>query len=208
MKKFWLALFLLTTILTARAYEALPSQQLCNEKTTWIKMESRRNWSQYADWSTQNIRALLDDAPASDAIKHQFLQVPDPIGNWFEDFYGFEAGKELQNLLRTHIQSGSEMFSALESDDKEAFQNAMTAWYENADQLATFLHDLNPFWEADTMRKMLNTLLELLEKQAAAHHAQNWDKEIDYSKRVTLHVQDFADQLAVGVINQFPEHFK
>lgn len=209
MKKIWtLLLIVLFPLLIARAYEPLPSQKLCNEKTTLVKMQSRHNWSEYANWSNQLIRATLDDAPSEAAIFNRLLTAQDAHGDWFKSFYGDDARNSIQNLLRTHSEHAHQVFAALGRDDKEAYQHAVTAWYENADQLATALHSLNPNWEADTMRKMLNTLLELLEKQASAHHAQNWDKEINLSDECAAHLQDFADQLAAGVINQFAEGFK
>lgn len=211
MKKYWIALIAVIFIvspLAAHAYESTSAQSLCNPKTAWLKMESRRLWAQHSHWTHDAIGAILEDSPNKEAVMARLLRNQVDIGNWFKDFYGNISGDHVADLLEEHVLIGSKVIEALGKDDKEAYQPAITAWYENSDELSRYLYSLNPDWNTETMRKLMDAHLELVEKQAAAHHAKNWDKVVSLTDKSEDHLLELADIFTKGVISQFPEKFQ
>ncbi|MCL1949495.1 MAG: hypothetical protein FWF59_07165 [Turicibacter sp.] len=211
MQKIWIAVaaaLLCLSPTVARAQDVTPAQQICNPKTTWVKLESRKLWAQHAAWTDQAIRAILDDTPAQGEIVDRLLRNQDDIGDLFKAFYGNDAGAEVARILRGHIQLAGEVLTALRNDDKAAYKEAMTKWYANGDEFARYLNSLNPYWDTDVVRKMMEMHLGIIEKQAEAHHSQQWDKEIHFSDKGDKHLEEMADFLAAGIINQFPGQFE
>lgn len=65
------------------------------------------------------------------------------IANAIKPFYGTDAGNDLIALLRVHILTAADILTAAKGKGGD-LETAIQAWYDNAHDIAVFLHELNP----------------------------------------------------------------
>jgi hypothetical protein len=80
-------------------------------------------------------------------------------------------------------------------------------WYENIDQIATFLSTANPNWSKVALKNMLDNHLALAKSKAVARLTGNYASDITANDKVRQEANMMSDTLADGIIKQFPTKF-
>jgi hypothetical protein len=169
----------------------------------------RKLWEDHITWTRLYIVSAAAGLPDKDLTAQRLLQNQADIGNAIKPFYGDAAGEKLTSLLRDHILIAAKLIDAAKRGDTNAFTNAKSDWYANADDIAEFLHEANPDnWPLDHMRAMMKSHLDLTLKEAAARLNGDYAGDISAYDEVHLEILDMADMLSTGIINQFPKTFK
>jgi hypothetical protein len=130
------------------------------------------------------------------------------IGNAIKPYYGGAAGDKLTSLLHTHIMEAVPVLTYAKTGDKARLMSALDAWHANARQIAAFLAGANPEnWPLDDMTSMMNEHLDLTTDEAVAHLERRWNADIAAYDKVRTEILMMADQLADGIVSQFPPKF-
>lgn len=168
----------------------------------------RKLWEDHVTWTRVFIIATLADLPEADAEQQRLLQNQQHIGDAIKPFYGDEAGRQLTSLLNDHILIAADLLAAAKSGDSTNFEEAHDRWYENADQIAAFLHGANPdHWPLADMQSMMKTHLDLTLEEASARLNEDWAGDIAAYDKVHDEILHMADMLSDGIIQQFPKQF-
>jgi hypothetical protein len=168
----------------------------------------RRLWVDHVTWTRLFIVSFVADLPDLQATTGRLLQNQVDIGNAVKPFYGKAAGNQLTDLLKQHILTAADLLGAAKDGDAKAFDEAKEDWYENARQIAAFLHDANPRnWPLADLRSMMRMHLDLTLQEAADQLGGNYAASVaDYDK-VETEILHMADMLSSGVVKQFPNRF-
>jgi hypothetical protein len=84
----------------------------------------------------------------------------------------------------------------------------MAAWQDNADQIGDFLGAANPdTWPAADMKAMMRHHLDLTTAEVVARLNGDWSGDVAAYDAVHAHILMLADQLADGIVAQFPDAF-
>jgi hypothetical protein len=151
---------------------------------------------------------LPDNLPDTDATAGRLLDNQVAIGNLFGQFYGGEAGDQLAALLRTHILLAAAIIADAKAGDTAQFNIDNAAWYANAEEIAAFLHSLNPNnWPQDAVEGLLEAHLDLTLDEASARLLGHYSDDITAYDRVHAQILTLADALSAGIIAQFPQKF-
>jgi hypothetical protein len=146
--------------------------------------------------------------PDTDETAGRLLANQTAIGNAFKPFYGDAAGEELTALLRIHILTAAELIDAVKSGIQADIEKAGDAWYANAEDIAAFLHSLNPDnWPVAAVESLLDAHLDLTAEEAVARIQGHYQADIDAYDRVHAQILQLADALSAGIIAQFPQEF-
>ena len=173
-----------------------------------FRNDMRKLWEDHITWTRLFIVSDIAQLPDEAATTQRLLQNQVDIGNAIKPFYGDAAGDQLTALLRVHILTAAELLAAVRAGDDDRIQAALAAWYTNADDIATFLHNANPrFWPLDEMRHMMREHLDLTLAEALDHFNGNYSEDVADYDRVHDHILGFADELSTGIIRQFPQRF-
>jgi hypothetical protein len=130
------------------------------------------------------------------------------IGNAFKPFYGDAAGDELTALLRTHILTAAALIDAVKSGVQADIDKASADWYANAEEIAAFLHSLNPDnWPLEAVDSLLDAHLDLTAEEAVARIQGRYQADIRAYDEVHAQILQLADALSAGIIAQFPQKF-
>lgn len=173
-----------------------------------FKQAVRKLWEDHVTWTRVYIIDALAGLPEADTAAQRLLQNQTDIGNAIKPFYGAEAGDQLTSLLKDHILIAADLLTAAKSGDTTGFQNAHARWYDNANQIAEFLHSANPDnWPLEDMKSMMKTHLDLTLEEAVARLNGDWTGDVAAYDKVHDEILHMADMLADGIIAQFPKNF-
>lgn len=173
-----------------------------------FRQANRKLWEDHVTWTRVFIIAALADLPEAEDAAGRLLQNQADIGDAIKPFYGEQAGDQLTSLLREHILIAADLLAAAKAGDADAFEQANARWYDNADQIAAFLHSANPEnWPLEEMQAMMKDHLDLTLQEASARLNQDWEGDVAAYDRIHQQILHMADMLAEGIVQQFPKQF-
>jgi hypothetical protein len=168
----------------------------------------RRLWVDHVTWTRLFIVSFVAELPDLSATTERLLQNQTDIGDAVKPFYGQEAGNELTELLNEHILTAADVLAAAKSGDTAAFEAANAAWYENAREIARFLHEANSRnWKLRDLRSMMREHLDLTLQEASAQLSGEYAASVALYDEVETEILHMADMLSDGIIAQFPRAF-
>ena len=145
--------------------------------------------------------------PDTNFAAQRLLKNQVDIGNAIKPFYGNEAGVKLTSLLKDHIMGAVDLLKAAKAGNTTGAAVAEKKWYENADQIATFLSSANPNWSKVALKSMLDNHLALTKSEAGARLTGNYAADITAYDKVRQEANMMSDALADGMVKQFPGKF-
>ncbi len=202
-------LFLLLPGLLAGNSSQRPSPDQPKMDAQAYRDSMRRLWEDHGTWTHLFIISTLDDLQYRDPTKNRLLENQHNIGEAIRPFHGDAAGEQLVGLLEKHVQITDEMLHTAKNADAASFEDSVTRWYANADQIAEFLQDTNPdHWPLKETKVLLREYLDLTLEVAVARWNSDFAADIAANDKVHDQAIAIADMLSEGIINQFPERFK
>lgn len=168
----------------------------------------RKLWEDHITWTRLAIVDLVSDASDTSQTIGRLLQNQVDIGNAIKPFYGEAAGAQLTELLTTHIAQAANIIVDAKAGDTNGVNENVTAWYENAYEIAAFLSAANPSnWPLETMQDLMKMHLDLTLKEATAQLTGDYALSVSTYEEVHVEILQMADVLSGGLIAQFPEMF-
>ena len=183
----------------------MPMQKSEEGKQAVFKMSMRKLWAEHVIWTRSYIVSTLAGGKDAAEIEFRLLRNQVEIGSAFAPYYGQEAGTKLAELLTQHILIAGEVVKAAKKPASAKFLDADKRWHANSDEIATFLSGANPNWSKDMLLTMFNDHLALTTKQATSRLNKQWAEDIAAFDEVYVQALAMANDLADGVIKQFPE---
>jgi hypothetical protein len=174
---------------------------------TTLRVAMRSLWAQHMEWTYATVVAFASDSPALQATMTRLLRNQADIGDAVAPYYGADAGKQLTDLLTTHIEEAVPVLTAAQSGDKRGLTTAVDAWYANSHEIADFLASANPSWEQADMRQMMKEHITQTIGYATDVLGGNYDSALDKYDQAEAHMIEMADMLTAGLVEQFPDRF-
>jgi hypothetical protein len=168
----------------------------------------RKLWEDHVTWTRLYIVSAAAGLPDNKATTDRLLQNQADIGNAVAPYYGNAAGNRLGALLRTHILTAAELVTAAKAGDNAKMADAKKRWFDNANDIAVFLHKANPKkWPLATLQSAMNTHLnQTIDEATHRLHGDYAADARDYDAIVN-HILAMADILSNGIESQFPSKF-
>jgi hypothetical protein len=179
------------------------------QKELTLRDDMRKLWEDHVTWTRVAIISLTTDSPDTSASVGRLLQNQVDIGDAIKPFYGEAAGNELTRLLRDHILIAADLIAAARAGDAAGVAEHQARWKANADDIAAFLHAANPRnWKFDEMQEMLYEHLSLTTTEVVSRLQGNWDADVAAYDQIHVQALEMADQLSLGIVDQFHKRFK
>jgi hypothetical protein len=176
-------------------------------KATKLVLALRDLWVDHTGWTRNYIISFVAGLADTNLVAQRLLKNQEDIGNAIKPFYGSEAGNKLTSLLKDHIMGAMDLLKAAKTGNKTGATAAEKKWYENADQIATFLSTANPNWSKIALKNMLDNHLALTKSEAVARLTGNYAADITAYDKVRQEANMMSDILADGIVKQFPTKF-
>jgi hypothetical protein len=200
---------------TTSSYSSNPNQMSSSptaslgstNKATKLVLALRDLWVDHTGWTRNYIISFVAGLPDTNLVAQRLLRNQEDIGNAIKPFHGSEAGNKLTSLLKDHILGAVDLLKAAKAGNTTGAAAAEKKWYENADQIATFLNTANPNWSKVALKNMLDNHLALTKSEAVARLTGNYAADITAYDKVRQEANMMSDTLADGIVKQFPTKF-
>lgn len=191
----------------ASAAEAIlvEAPMAAENKRSAFRKSMRKLWGEHAIWTRAYIVAAAAGAPDTAAAASRLLRNQGEIGAAFVPYYGEEIGAKLGQLIKEHVLIAADIVAALRKGDGDKHRAADVLWHENAAELAALLNAANPGFSKEAYGGMFRRHLELTSRQMTARLGKKWEEDIAAFDEAYSEILMMADDLADGVIKQFPE---
>lgn len=196
------------SVLFAETMRAETGTAIYFELAVDLKQAMRKLWEDHITYTRNYIISAIAELEDVDAVARRLLKNQDDTGDAIKPYYGEDAGKKLALLLRDHILIATEVVKAAKSGNNDGLAKANKKWYMNADEIADFLSGANPNWSKGDLTAMLYAHLDLTTGEVVSRLKKNWAEDIDYYDKGHIHMLMFADELAKGIVMQFPDKFR
>ncbi len=168
----------------------------------------RKLWEDHVTWTRLYIVSAAAGLPDTNLTAQRLLDNQRDIGNAVADFYGRDGADKLTALLRDHILTAADLVTAAKAGDQAKVAATKKKWYENADEIAAFLHGANPkHWPLATLQAAMKTHLDQTLDEATHRLGGKTADEIKDYDAIVAHILMMADTLSSGIIAQFPAKF-
>lgn len=180
-------------------------------KITKSEVDLRNNirmlWEQHGAWTRMVIMSIVFGLPDEEVATNRLLRNPVDFANLLKFFYGNKNALKFSDLLKDHLVIAAQLVKAAKAGDNKSAAQAEKKWYENADELATFLSYINPYWSKESWRSMLHEHLRLVKAEAVAMLTKDYAAGIKVYDNIESQALEMADMMAAGIIKQFPFKF-
>jgi hypothetical protein len=168
----------------------------------------RQLWEEHIVYTRLYIVEAVSGNPGASATAARLLKNQEDIGNAIKPYYGEDAGNQLTALLKTHIQQAVAILTDAKAGDQAKLGTDKAAWYDNANQIASFLNKANPDnWALAHLQEHMKTHLDLTLDEAVKELQGDYAGSIADYDQVHAAILHLADTLSSGIIAQFPGKF-
>lgn len=163
----------------------------------------RKLWEQHVMWTRSFIISVAHDLKDLDLVTKRLLENPVDFANVLRQYYGDEIAKQFENLLTEHLLIAGDLVKAAKAGDTAKVASTRTKWYDNAAQIAKFLASINPHWDEEEWKFMLDTHLQLIEQEVANRLQGRFAEDISDFELIEEEALEMADLMTLGIIEQF-----
>lgn len=178
-----------------------------NASEVELSQEMRMLWEEHIVWTRMFIISVAENLNDTNVTTQRLLQNYDDMEESFLPFYGDEISKEYGELLEDHLLIAAAFVKAAKAGNSTAAADAEERWYENADEIATFMNTTNPHWDLDEAMTMWRSHLDLTKQEAVARLTGNYTADVEAYDMIHEQAMKMADMTAEGIVEQFPEKF-
>ena len=154
-------------------------------------------------WTRSFIISTAANLADLDLVSQRLLRNPMDFANELRRFYGEEKANKFEQLLRQHFIIAANLVNSAKAGNTNAANEARTKWYQNADEIATFLATINPYWSKTRWQKMLYDHLNMTENEATYRLTSQYAKDIAEYQKIEDEALMMADYMAEGIMKQF-----
>ncbi|MDQ1913667.1 acetylglutamate kinase [Paenibacillus sp. GD4] len=172
-----------------------------------LNQKLRALWEQHVYWTRLTVNSIVGRLPDENVTTARLLRNPSDFAAVLGPLYGSRIAAQFAQLLREHLTIAAELVKALQAGNTVAAQAAQKRWFRNADAIAEFLSNINPFWSRAQWTAMMHEHLNLLSSEVAARIAGNYEENVATNDRVEPRALMMADVMTSGIAEQFPTVF-
>lgn len=200
-------LYIGQTICIPQAFtQPMPTGISAAEQT--LSNHMRLLWEQHVYWTRMVILSIAFGLPDAEFVSNRLLRNPKDFEAALRPFYGEDIAARFAELFASHLTIAAELVTAAKEGNSAAAADAEKRWYANANQIASFLGGINPYWSVQEWQKMLNDHLAMTKTEAVDILTQKFTDSIGVFENIEQEALAMADTMTQGIVKQFPQNFR
>lgn len=172
-----------------------------------LRNTMRTLWEQHVAWTRMTIISIAEGLKDVDLVTARLLRNPSDFEAVLAQYYGSEKAAGFAKLFREHLVIAAQLVKAAKAGNTAAAADAEKRWYANADQIAAYLHSINPYWSEEALRRMLYDHLAMTKSEAVYRLRKNYAADIKQYDMIEQQALQMADAFSEGIVKQFPGAF-
>jgi len=176
---------------------------------TDLRSVLRLLWSQNIMWTRFYIISAMSKLSDIEVVNNRLLENPMDFANVLSIYYGDNVAKEFEDLFREHLILTIKLVNSYiaagttTTGNKSTITEVEKKWYENANQLATFLSTINPYWDQQMLQNLFYNHLDMTKDEILKRLNNEYAAEVYLYDFIEYHTQMIAEIMANGIIKQF-----
>lgn len=163
----------------------------------------QRLWIEHVLWTRAFIVSSAFKLPDLNDTTNRLLRNPADFASVLRMLYADSTARRFEELLREHLLIAAQLVNAAKAGDAQAAAQQRSKWYANADDIATFLGSINPYWSAETWRALLYDHLKMTENEATQILQGHYEASITQYDAIQKEAIQMAREMAKGIASQF-----
>lgn len=168
-----------------------------------IMNELRMLWEQHILWTRSFIISAVDNLGDLEFVTARLLRNPTDFAGVLQYYYGREKAMTFKTLLEDHLKIAAEITNFAKAGDTKAVEQYSKLWYANADNIAKFLSEINPYWDENLWKQMLYDHLEMVTNELTTRLNKDYKTNVEAFDMMEAQALDMADVMSTGLIKQF-----
>lgn len=160
-------------------------------------------WEQHSVWTRSAITSLVFGLPNVNFVVDRLLRNPVDFEHALKPYYGGKIASKFRDLLTEHLVVAADIVKAAKVGNDNAAAEAERIWYANADAIAAFLGNINPYWSQENWKKMLYHHLALVKAEAVYMLTSRFENSVAVYDEIEIQALGMADVMSQGIIKQF-----
>ncbi|MGI6746696.1 MAG: hypothetical protein ACOX4V_00365 [Anaerovoracaceae bacterium] len=161
----------------------------------------RMFWYELATWTRYYFISRYIGIGNEDIILARLNKVVDEYITMLREIFSDQITEKYKDLIYTHIKLIIDLINAQIENNVFAADEATRLLYQNAEQNASFLASINPFWDEEVWRNRLYSYTRSTIDEATAFLAGEYDRNINIFARILTHAENTGDEFALGLFN-------
>ena len=178
------------------------NDNFCNRQINIINT-FRELWEQHVLWTRAFIKSTILGTGDQPYAAARLMRNPSDFANILKLYYGKDNAVQFQKLFEEHLTIAASLVGNAKSGNSIAAAEDERRWYQNADQIALFLSELNPFWSMQEWQRMMYEHLRMTKQEAVYFLTQQYQESVNLFDAIQNEALKMADYMAQGVIRQF-----
>lgn len=168
-----------------------------------LNNQMRLLWEQHVFWTRLAISGIVFASPDSQQSSARLLRNPKDFATALEPYYGKESMDKFADLFTSHLTIAAQLVTELKNGDTVKAAQTEKNWYENADQIAAFLAQINPHWNMREWQEMLYNHLHMTKNEVAAFLSKDYETSVSIFDKIEQEALEMADIMTGGLMAQF-----
>lgn len=165
--------------------------------------ELRKLWEQHIMWTRSFIISTASDLPDLELVTQRLMRNPVDMANVLRPFYGDKNADTFQRLLTEHLSIAGDLVNAAKAGDTVKATELEKKWYKNADEIASFMAEINLYWNKQKWQDFLYDHLKMTEEEASLRLNKEYAEDIKIYDSIEKEALQMADYMTNGIIQQF-----
>lgn len=136
-----------------------------------------------------------------DQILARLRQVPAEYVDLLRGIFGDQISDDYLDLFNTYIDLVVAFVNAQIEGDIDELNRLTPLFYENENERAAFLAEINPFWEEEELRNRLHNLLQATIDESTTFLSGAYARNVDIFSRILDQAESMSNYLAEGLFN-------
>lgn len=163
----------------------------------------RSVWEQHVEWTRMTIISIIESRPDEELVTKRLLRNATDMANVLKPFYGLEAAKHFEALVKDHLVIAAQLVKATKAGETTKAAEIEKKWYEDANDIAVFQSRINPYWSYNEMQAMWFENLALLKEEVVARIKKDYAADIAIYDKIEQQALMMADAFTDGIVKQF-----
>ncbi|MHB1314303.1 MAG: acetylglutamate kinase [Christensenellales bacterium] len=162
----------------------------------------RKLWAEHVFWTRAFLVSTATDQKDRAFVTKRLLRNPIDFATVLKPVFGAQKTQKFQNLLTEHLVIAAQFVGAAKAGDTKGAEEYKKKWYQNADEIAAYMHEMNPNWDMKDWQTMLYDHLKLTGDEAAQILSGQYAASINQFDVILQQAMEMADSMAAGIVKK------
>jgi len=158
-------------------------------------------WIHFATWIREYLASIYAGFGNQEAVMQRLNRISTEFGNIFGIVFGVHVTEKYINLISDFIKILESFVTAQINGDANAVNEYTKQLYNNADQSAAFLSQINPYWQENEWKSLLYEFIRLTIQESSTLLDKEYTKNIDVFDKILSHTSEIGDYYSQGLLN-------